>query len=261
MATYRFPCPQCGQELAVKEDVAAERSTVGCPFCRATIPIPQEAAEDAKARRAEALAKAEGREHRREAREAQRAEREERRRREAEQREREAEERRREEERQRRDKEIEAALRVPEETAPAAEAPAQEPPAVSEPAQEPERILDEAHPAMFRNRPVWFILCLLLCPVGIGLIILLIWWLGCLGKKLTITQSRVMLRSGVLSKYTTEVNLADVRSVQVNQSFGQRIFGVGSLGIASAGTAGTEILIHGIPRPQRFAELIRSGRR
>ena len=254
MATYRFQCPQCNQELALAEDVATERSTVACPSCRSIISIPQDVIEDASARRAAALAKAEEQQRRREARAAERAARQERKRREAEEREREAE-------RERRDREIEAALLAPEEAVPAEEVRTEETEVGARETGTGERVLAEAHPAMFRNRPAAFILSVLLCFAGIGVVILLIWRLECLGTKLTVTESRVILRHGVFAKHTTEVALADVRSVQVSQSLGQRIFGVGSLGIASSGQAGIEIVVSGIPRPQQFAELMRSGRR
>jgi len=252
MATYRFPCPQCRQELALNEEVATERSSVRCPFCRSTIPIPQEVIEDAGARRAAAIAKAEEQQRRREARKAERAARQERKRREAEEREREAE-------RERRHSELEAALLTPEEAVSVEEVHAKE--ADVSARETEEKVLAEAHPVMFRNKPAAFILCVLLCFAGIGIVILLIWWLKCLGTKLTVTDERVILRHGIFAKHTTEVNVADVRTVHVSQSLGQRIFGVGRLGIASAGQAGIEIVVNGVPRPQQFAELIRSGRR
>ena len=247
MATYRFPCPQCRQELALNEEVATERSSVRCPFCRSTISIPQDVLEDAHGRQAAALAKAEERRRRRDAQQAEQAASQQRKRRDAEEREREAE-------REKRHSEIEAVLRPPQEAVAVGEVSA-------EATGVTEKVLHEAHPVMFRNKPGAFILSVLLCFAGIGIVILLIWWLKCLGTKLTVTDERVILRHGIFAKHTTEVNVADVRTVHVSQSLGQRIFGVGRLGVASAGQAGIEIAVNGIPRPQQFADLIRSGRR
>jgi len=42
-----------------------------------------------------------------------------------------------------------------------------------------ERVVWTGRPAMFRNAPVGFLLAVLLVPLGIGLVILLIWWLRC----------------------------------------------------------------------------------
>jgi len=90
----------------------------------------------------------------------------------------------------------------------------------------------------------------------LGLLIFLIWWFKSLGVTLTITSSRTILRRGVLSKHTNEVLHKNVRNVQVSQSFLQRIFGVGDIGIASAGSAGIEIAVSGILSPQHVKDLI-----
>jgi uncharacterized membrane protein YdbT with pleckstrin-like domain len=124
-----------------------------------------------------------------------------------------------------------------------------------------DQILYEAHPAMFRNHPFGFILCLLLCAAGVGLFIFLYWWLKCLGSMLTVTESKTTLRTGILSKNVNEVFHSDVRSIQVNQSLFQRIFGVGSIGISSAGQSSIEIVAAGIPDPNTVRELINANRK
>ncbi|MEM7315764.1 MAG: PH domain-containing protein [Planctomycetota bacterium] len=124
-----------------------------------------------------------------------------------------------------------------------------------------EEILYEEHPSMFRNHPVAFVLTSLLCLVGVGFIIFFFWWLDSIGTKLTVTNERVTLRKGVLSKSLVEVWHRDVRNVQLHQSFGQRVFGVGKLGISSAGQGGVEIEVAGIPDPEGVKSLIDQHRR
>ena len=122
--------------------------------------------------------------------------------------------------------------------------------------------LYEAHPAMFRNHPFGFILCLLLVAAfGLGLFIFLYWRIKCLGTTLSVTDKRTTLRTGILSKNINEVYHSDVRSIQVSQSFFQRIFGVGSIGISSAGQAGVEIAAAGIPDPNAVREIIDAHRK
>ena len=128
------------------------------------------------------------------------------------------------------------------------------------PANEEVTLYDE-NPSMFRNRPVEFIITALLCIIGVGLVFFLIWWLRCKGTQLTITSDRTRLRKGILSKSITEVWHQDVRNVQLNQTFFQRMLGVGSLGITSAGQAGLEISVSGIPDPEQVKELIDQHRR
>ena len=130
-----------------------------------------------------------------------------------------------------------------------------------QPAQQVERTIYAAHPAMFRNNPIGFCLCILLIPVyGLGLILLFFWWLDTLGTTLTVTECRSILRKGVLSKFTTEVFHEDIRNIQPKQSFFQRIFNVGHIGISSAGQAGIEIEVDGIPAPNEVKEMLYNAR-
>lgn len=122
--------------------------------------------------------------------------------------------------------------------------------------QEEERILYESHPAMFGNHPVGFVLAVILSVVGVGLVILLIWRIRCLGTTLTITNEQTTLRRGILSKFTNDVFHENVRNIVVRQSFFQRIFGVGYVGISSAGQSGIEIEVNGIPNPDQVKEII-----
>jgi len=123
-------------------------------------------------------------------------------------------------------------------------------------------VLFEAHPAMFRNHPFKFTLCLLLIAAfGLGLVILICWRIKCLGTTLVVTDQKTTLRTGILSKNISEVFHSDVRSIQINQSLMQRICGVGSIGISSAGQAGVEIAVDGIPDPNSVREIIDEHRK
>ena len=124
-----------------------------------------------------------------------------------------------------------------------------------------ETVLYHSHPAMFKNRPFAFILCLILSLAGVGLIIFLVWWIKTRGTELTVTNERVSLRKGILSKFTNDVYLTDIRNVQIYQSFGQRIFGVGSVAISSAGNEGIEIEVKGVPDPDKIKSIIDTHRR
>ena len=123
-----------------------------------------------------------------------------------------------------------------------------------------ELILYRAHPAMFRNNPVLYVLFLLLCLIGIGFLLFLIWWLRTLSSTLVVTDQKTTLRTGLLSKNTDDVYHKDVRNIQVRQTFFQRIFGVGTIGISSAAQADMEIVAQGIPNPCRVKEIIEKHR-
>ncbi len=119
----------------------------------------------------------------------------------------------------------------------------------------------EENPSMFRNQPIWFVICCILSLVGVGLVIFFFWWLKCKGTTLTVTNDRTRLRKGILSKSVTEVWHEDIRNVQLDQTFFQRIFDVGTIGISSAGQSGLEISVSGMPNPDYVKELIDKNRR
>jgi uncharacterized membrane protein YdbT with pleckstrin-like domain len=124
----------------------------------------------------------------------------------------------------------------------------------------PETILYKDSPAMFRNRPVLFLVCCALIPFGIGVLILLVWWIRCLGISLVVTDKRVTLRRGLLSKATNDVLIADIRNVKIEQTMGQRIFGVGKVAVSTAGQADMEIEVQGLPAPERVKAIINDRR-
>ena len=132
--------------------------------------------------------------------------------------------------------------------------------AVSTEKSNDEVTLYSASPSMFRNNPVMFVVCILLSLVVIGLIILLVWYLRCYGTRLTITNKRTKLRTGILSKQINEVYHRDVRNVRLSQTFLQRIFDVGSLEISSAGQADVEIAVSGMPSPEKMKAIIDENR-
>ncbi len=113
------------------------------------------------------------------------------------------------------------------------------------------------HPAMFKNNPLGFLLSILLIPVGVGIIILLAWYLKCKSTQLELVGSDLVLERGLLSKDRTELALSSVRTVNVYQSFFNRIFGVGRIAIYTAGDD-AEMEVAGLPDPHRLRELIKA---
>lgn len=124
----------------------------------------------------------------------------------------------------------------------------------------PESTEYESHPAMFASHPLGFIVTLVLCLAVVGLPILLVWWWRCKGTKLVLTDRRVILRQGILSRTTNEVYHRDVRNIQVHQTFFQRLMGVGSVAVSSAGQSGVEIEAANMPEPYRIEAIINEHR-
>lgn len=114
------------------------------------------------------------------------------------------------------------------------------------------------HPVMFKNNPLGFILCLLLIAAfGLGLLILLWWFVQTRSSRLTVKENDILYEQGLLSKNRAEFSIRGIRTVRVYQSFFNRIFGVGSIQIYTAGDK-PEIEAKGMPDPNRVRELIKS---
>jgi uncharacterized membrane protein YdbT with pleckstrin-like domain len=118
------------------------------------------------------------------------------------------------------------------------------------------QVIYEAHPAMFRAHPFWFILSvLLIAAFGIGIIILLYWYIKTRATALTVTDQELMYERGILSKDRTSVSLKHIRSVNIAQGFVNRILGVGTVQISTAGDE-PEFTIADMPDPYVIQEAI-----
>ena len=117
-------------------------------------------------------------------------------------------------------------------------------------------VVYEAHPAMFRAHPFWFILfVLLIAAFGIGLLILLYWYIKTRATALTVTEHELMYERGILSKDRLSVSLRHVRSVHVTQGFVNRVLGVGTIQISTAGDE-PELTVKDLPDPHEIREAI-----
>jgi uncharacterized membrane protein YdbT with pleckstrin-like domain len=76
----------------------------------------------------------------------------------------------------------------------------------------------------------------------------------------SLTSDRLIERRGLISSRRREMELADVRSIEVNRSLRQRMLGLGDVGVASAASADFMIRMLDIPDPERVAEILRQAR-
>ncbi len=101
--------------------------------------------------------------------------------------------------------------------------------------------------------------------LGLGLIAaaVLIITLATVHRRYTswsLTSDRLIERRGLLASHRREMELADVRSIEVDRSFSQRLLGLGNVLIASAASADFMIRLWDIPDPERVAEMLRQAR-
>lgn len=138
--------------------------------------------------------------------------------------------------------------------------------------QGPEVDVMVLRPAFFRSRPVAAVLVFLglvggvtggivlgwnpvgwacLGLAGVCLCILGVWKVLCLGSGIRITTKRVIDEEGFFSKRTSEVLHADIKNIRVDQTFWNRVMGVGTMVISSAAENEDPIELVGMPHPDR----------
>jgi len=83
------------------------------------------------------------------------------------------------------------------------------------------------------------------------------WMLASRFSTLTVTDNRTLYQKGVISREMSEVQHDDIRSIQLNQSFIQRLLKVGGIGISSSGQDDLEIAATRLSHPEQIIEFIR----
>ncbi|MCP1728562.1 putative membrane protein YdbT with pleckstrin-like domain [Natronospira proteinivora] len=74
--------------------------------------------------------------------------------------------------------------------------------------------------------------------------------------KFSIDGNRVSRHYGIISRNQQSVRIKDLRSVELDQSLFQRLFGIGNLSFYSAGSATAEVKFHGIKEPAEWRDKI-----
>ncbi len=98
----------------------------------------------------------------------------------------------------------------------------------------------------------------------------ILWVLGCLIFILTavsrrrlswsLTSERLIERSGMLASRERHMELADIRSVEIDRKAWQKLLGLGDVIVASAASAEFSIRLASVPDPHSIAEKIRQAR-
>lgn len=133
----------------------------------------------------------------------------------------------------------------------------------------------EEHPRVHRQQPLLTLLAFVaivgsiafavlyslpwaLVAGGIGVLILVAMQLRAMGEKIVVDEDTLMVERGILSKDRTEMSLSGVRSVNVRQSFYERIVGIGTISIYTTGDE-PEATISGIGSPHRIREFVNAS--
>lgn len=108
-------------------------------------------------------------------------------------------------------------------------------------------------------RPSWWLyfwhvlFCWLVVPI------LVAWWRRA-SVVLQILPGRLVLSRGMFSKCYREFMARDIRAIDIDQSFINRLVDIGSLTISTAATVDADERIDGIPHPHAVRDLILAQR-
>ena len=141
--------------------------------------------------------------------------------------------------------------------------------------------LNPGEAVIFEGRPSWrsilgfyllgllavaaaFAIGLLAADAGIGaaagavvLVIVLVWgWLKRMATRYAITNRRLHIRRGILSRNIEETRLDRVQDVRVKQGLGQRLIGVGTVDFGTSAESGAGFRFEGIANPDHVARQI-----
>ena len=104
---------------------------------------------------------------------------------------------------------------------------------------------------------VWW---LFLLGAWVCLVLVADWELRRRATRYTITRRRVIRRTGYLRRVQQEVQTRDVREMQLHQGPIERLFGVGTVEVATAATAERELVIAKVPNARKVMEVLHQAR-
>lgn len=113
-----------------------------------------------------------------------------------------------------------------------------------------ERVVHAGHVSLW-SLSGWLLLGLVLLPAfGLGLVLWGVAYVKYKTTEIALTNKRVIVKKGFVSRQTVEINLAKVESVQVDQTVLGRMLNYGSLVIAGGGIPQAPVV--GISDPIAF---------
>jgi uncharacterized membrane protein YdbT with pleckstrin-like domain len=117
-----------------------------------------------------------------------------------------------------------------------------------------EQIQWTGHPSQWQNLG-WFLLCLLLIPIPVA-----IWkWLETRNTVYTLTDQRLKFTRGVFSKTTEDLELYRVRDTKFQQSFFERMIGLGEIEVFTTDETSPVVRLPYIADAEAIREKIRAA--
>ena len=115
----------------------------------------------------------------------------------------------------------------------------------------------EGKPSWLNYPAEWVLVILFLPAMGLGLLLIVLVAIKRSCSEYKITSQRVVSKTGVLNSRRAEVEVGDIRNLNVTQNLWQRLCGIGTVEISSAGGGGIEVAFAGVADPEGVKERIR----
>jgi membrane protein YdbS with pleckstrin-like domain len=100
------------------------------------------------------------------------------------------------------------------------------------------------------------VLALVLLPSVMGLLQA---WARIKNTHYRVTNQRIVIQSGVLSRSLEEIDMRSIDDIEFQQPVFERLFGIGQIFIVSTDKVAPKLSLHGIHDPLKIRELIRSN--
>ena len=104
----------------------------------------------------------------------------------------------------------------------------------------------------------YYALCLMLAPIGIGIIMFIIRFLNTKFTNIEITDERVIEKSGILSRKTDETELYRIKDIRLDEPFFLRIFGLSNILLITADRTSPVISLSGIKNGESLKKDLRN---
>jgi len=115
-----------------------------------------------------------------------------------------------------------------------------------------EKVIYRGHLSLWSETVLIGVGLLLLALYGAGLLLWLVAYIRIKSTELAVTNKRVIVKSGFISRRTVEINIGKVESIQVDQTILGRMLNFGTLIVSGAGTP--QAPINGISNPLKFRQ-------
>lgn len=102
---------------------------------------------------------------------------------------------------------------------------------------------------------VWVLSWVPIAIIGARFILGLMDWIS---RRHLLTESMIVAERGIIRKIRVEIPLRRVQHTLLVRPLGERLMGIGSIGVTSAGTGGVDLVWRGVEHPQRVLDIIRA---